>query len=392
VKEALAMKTNKIWMAMVVAAGVVIMGGVLCKVSAQCGWAYGEMNSATGGQLDVHGSLDDGSGAGTIVTKFWILGQATTQNSGTLPSTYQTSPWGTNSYYIWSNWGNSGVFGDCPARTDRSLFLYSIENTGNGQYILLNAPYNEGYMAWDFDAVTNGNGDLGPNTEKPVAIPQLSVVSQSSSSGVTTLGLSWPTIANLKGFYDVEPTTNLITAVAVRYYQGASAPTSFKSADWPVAGVVSFGTNGSDPGQTTVQVPDAPGMRTYVALSVLFDGGQPGGFTETTFVGAPTAVAPPAPVAPSFSNFSVAKNGRYYFASFSAAPETAVSSYVLEGARKAGGPFSALTQPILPGAGSYSVPLLQGGIRYYRVTAKLTDGSTVSSDVLQLSQNTSSAN
>jgi PKD repeat protein len=47
-----------------------------------------------------------------------------------------------------------------------------------------------------------------------------------------------------------------------------------------------------------VQVPETPsGMVTYVALSVLFDGGAPGGFTETAFVGAPTLVGGAAPPA-----------------------------------------------------------------------------------------------
>ncbi len=280
-----------------VAVGLILASGTANAVFAQCSWQYGVYNPATGGQQNVVGSLDDGSGNGTIFTKFWVQGQASAHNSGTLASAYQAMPWSTNSYYIWSNWGNSGVVGDCMPTSSRTVFLYSIANGGTGEYIVASTSYNAAYMAWDFDAVTNGNGTLGANTESPLPIPALTLASQTTVGGMTNLNLTWTPIANLKGFYDVDPGTNLITGVAVRYFQGNAAPTSYKTADWPVAGVVSFGAAGSDPGQAAVQVPETPGsMVTYVALSVLFDGGAPGGFTETAFVGAPTLVggSPPA--------------------------------------------------------------------------------------------------
>ncbi len=88
----------------------------------------------------------------------------------------------------------------------------------------------------------------------------------------------------------MEPASGLITGLAIRFYQSTTAPASFKTADWQLAGAVNFGADGKDFGNAKVEVPVAPGMNTYVALSVLFDGGQPGGFTETAFVGAATPV------------------------------------------------------------------------------------------------------
>lgn len=265
---------------------------------AGCGTSMIILNSATGGQMNVVGTLDDGTGTGTIMTKFWLQGQSAQHNSGTLQTIYQVQDWSASSYYVWSNWGDSAVVGDCPPSSGATIFLYSIANGGNAQYILLRTGYSSAYSGWDFDAITNGNGTLGANTESPLPIPALTLVSQTTVGGMTNLNLTWTPIANLKGFYDVDPGTNLITGVAVRYFQGSAAPSSFKTADWPVAGVVSFGAAGSDPGQASVQVPETPsGMVTYVALSVLFDGGAPGGFTETAFVGAPTLVGGAAPPA-----------------------------------------------------------------------------------------------
>ncbi len=268
------------------------------EAKAQCSTSIMIVNYATGGQMNIAGTLDDGSGAGTIMTKFWMMGQSAAHSSGTLPTNYQVSPWSTNSYWINTDWGNMGVNGDCPSLSDRNVFLYSIQNGGAGQYIILSTNYTSNLASWDFDAITNGNGTLGANTESPLPIPALTLVSQTTVGGMTNLNLTWTPIANLKGFYDVDPGTNLITGVAVRYFQGSAAPSSFKTADWPVAGVVSFGAAGSDPGQASVQVPETPsGMVTYVALSVLFDGGAPGGFTETAFVGAPTLAGGSAPPA-----------------------------------------------------------------------------------------------
>ena len=265
---------------------------------AGCGTSMIILNSATGGQMNVVGTLDDGTGTGTIMTKFWLQGQSAQHNSGALQTIYQVQDWSANSYYVWSDWGDAAVVGDCPPSSGATIFLYSIANGGNAQYILLRAGYSSAYAGWDFDAITNGNGTLGANTESPLPIPALTLVSQTTVGGMTNLNLTWTPIANLKGFYDVDPGTNLITGVAVRYFQGNAAPTSYKTANWPVAGVVSFGAAGSDPGHAAVQVPETPsGMVTYVALSVLFDGGAPGGFTETAFVGAPTLVGGSAPPA-----------------------------------------------------------------------------------------------
>jgi len=352
-------------------------------VWAQCGTSVLVANYATGGQLDVPGTLDDGSGSGTIMTHFWIQGQSAAHNSGTLATIYQALPWSTDSYFVWSDWGNGGVYGDCPPENGRTVFTYSIENGGNGEYILLSSNFSSYYYAWDFDAVTNGNGSFGPNTMTPSPIPAMTVASQSVSNGVQTLNVTWPAIQNLKGFYDTDPGTNLITGVAIRYYQGSSAPADFKTGSWNLAAVVNFGANGNDPGQATVQVPDNSNVQTYVAMTVLFDGGQPGGFTETSFVGATTlvpAAQTPDPVV--FDHVTAEKVNRAVKVSWSMTSEPGVRSYQVLASKKAAGPFTQTGYSVDAG-GDYSVYVVNSHVSYFRVAAVLGDGSQVLSEVAE---------
>lgn len=263
---------------------------------AQCNLNYGVINAISGGQLEVRGTLDDGSGTGTIVTKFWLEGLAKTFHSGSLPSTWQAFPWGPDSYYIWSDWSWVPGIPDCPPADRRTLFLYSIANDGAGQYLLASTDFRPYYESWDFDAITNGDGALGPNTmtPKPIPVPTVSILPSPTDSGVLRVGLSWAPTRNLYGFYDSQPANPLLSGVAVRYMQAKEAPDSFRTADWMLASFVDFAKTGGDPGFAVVDLPAAPGLKTYVAFSLVFDGGRPGfgaaGATETEFVGAPVLV------------------------------------------------------------------------------------------------------
>ncbi len=191
----------------------------------------------------------------------------------------------------------------------------------------------------------------------------MTVASQSAANGVQTLNVTWPAIENLKGFYDTDPGTNLITGVAIRYYQGSSAPADFKTGSWNLAAVVNFGANGSDPGQATVQVPDNSNVQTYVAMTVLFDGGQPGGFTETSFVGATTlvpAAQTPDPVV--FDQVTAEEVNHAVNVTWSMTSEPDVRSYQVFASKKAGWTVHPGGQPCRRGRGLLGLRLGNGRV------------------------------
>jgi hypothetical protein len=382
------MTTNRyLKMAMVLA--VMAVGCMsFSGVKAQCASGYAVMNAATGSQMNVAGTLDDGGGNGTIDTKFWVMGQPALHNSGSVFSVDQAASTGANGYYIWSDWGRSGVFGECPATADKNVFLYSIQNQGAGQYILLTAPYNAAQMAWDFDAITNGNGPLGPNTETPIAIPSLKYTVLFRSLVSARVAVSWTPIENLKGFYDVEPATNLITGVVIRYLQIPGALSSYKTSTFKVAGVVDFGANGADPGAATVTVPYDPAYNTYIALTLLFDGGQPDGPTETSFVGAPSVLAAATPPPSSDVQFTdVTANSlpqKKLVAKWTATSESTVRAYQVWGSISPRGFLRQITGDILRGDGSYRVKCTTKGIGYVQIHAVMVDGSVTASNTVKV--------
>lgn len=288
------MKRN--WMSMTLGALALAALVVAVPAWAQCDNNYGVINAISGGQLEVRGVLDDGSGTGTIRTKFWLEGLSSSFHSGSLPTTWQVFPWGTESYYIWSDWNWVAGIPTCLPTDRRTLFLYSIANGGAGQYLLASTDFRPFYESWDFDAITNGDGGLGPNTmtPKPIPVPTAALLPSVGSSDVVTVRLVWGGFLDLYGFYDSRPVSPLLTGIAVRYMQAKDAPDSVRTADWALAAFVDFRKVGGDPGEAVVQLPAAPGLKTYVALSLVFDGGKPGvgeaGRTETEFVGAPVLV------------------------------------------------------------------------------------------------------
>ncbi|MEW5764544.1 MAG: hypothetical protein ACOYXN_09295 [Acidobacteriota bacterium] len=361
-------------------------------VLAQCSQNYAVLNPISGGQLDIAGTLDDGSGAGTIRTKFWIQGAAETYHSGSLPTHFQAFPWGTNSYYIWTSWDWVPGLEGCPSPKDRTVFLYSIANNGQGQYLLTSASFNEYYESWDFDQVTNGDGYYGPNTTLPKSIPVPTVAEGPSTGDVQTVYLSWTTMRDLMGFYDVRPTTPLVSGIAVRYYQSVSAPESTQSADWPLAAYLDFAVTGGDPGKAVVQLPRSTGLNTYVAFSLVFDGGKPGvgktELTETEFVGGAAVLKALPASAPTFDQVSASAFGSSVQVKWVTRSESDVKFYTVLSARSAAGPFKAATGPRSPNGGAgpfvYLESLAGSTGPYLQVAATLSDGKTALSPVVRV--------
>jgi hypothetical protein len=372
-----------------------VLAGLALPAPAQCTQNYAVLNPISGGQLDIAGTLDDGSGTGTIRSKFWIQGAAETFHSGNLPTNFQVFPWGQNSYYIWTSWDWVPGLDECPSSKDRTVHLYSIANGGQGQYLLSSAAFNDYYESWDFDLITNGDGYYGPNTTLPKAIPVPKASVSTSTGDYQTVSLSWSTVRELMGFYDERPAAALVTGIAIRYQQAAGAPAGTRTADWPLAAYLDFSLTGGDPGKATVKLPRLPGLNTYVAFSLLFDGGKPGvgkaGLTETEFVGG-SAVLPAAPAsAPQFDQVAASSLGSTVQMKYVTRSEADVKYYTVLSARTAAGPFKEAAGPRAPngGAGPFiyleSLPGTAGP--YLRVAATLSDGTVTASSVVRVIKN-----
>lgn len=367
----------------VVLAVVVMVVGFLTASFAQCVSGLMVGNSAVGTQSNVLGLPDDGSGSGTIVTKFWIQGNSLEHSSGTVATTDQISSLGGTDYDVWSDWGKAGVLGDCPASTEKTVFLYSIENGGVGQYILLSTSYADYFSGWDFDAISPSS------VQNPSTIPSPTLRGVKIGDTTLMVGIDWTPIADLKGYYDVDPQVNLITGIAVRYYQGSDSPPSDKSSDWNLGTVVSIGQSGADPGFAQVLVPNVPGATTYVALSLLFDGASPEGspaFAETDFVGGSLTVTnlPPPPL--SFASVSASRSVGSVVVGWTMASESNAVSYQVFAASRSTGLFKAASGTILRNSalgGTYSASLRNRfGARYFKVGARDNLGLITYSDTV----------
>jgi len=373
--------------ALVISPALIFAGISATSLRAQCPTSITVAN-VWGWQAEVNGTPGE-----TLLCKFWLVGSQNTLNSGTLRQDMGfATPYSTG-YYVTTNWGNTGVEG-CPGFGEvlngtRTAFLYSIANNGAAQYLVMSTAWNSFYSRYAFDDITNGNSGYGPNIETPLMIPSLAANPQTPSNGIMTVNLVWKSIENLKGFYDTAPDKNLITGVAVRYYQGISKPSSFKTSDWKLAGVVNFGDHGTDPGRATVQLPDNADLQTYVALSILFDGSGPGGFAETDFVGQPTLVLFSPAFFAEFGNVSAVLSGHppNINVSFTMVAEQGVKSYTVEGSRSPMGLFMALTTIPAEGNGAYGASVPKKGTKAIRIRATLGDGSEITSKVVAVGRN-----
>jgi hypothetical protein len=388
-KETQAMKAL-IRIGMVLAAAMMV-AGFLAMSFAQCpNGAVG--NSSIGMQMRVPGLPDDGSGTGTIITKFWIQGDAAAHNSGTLPTTSQISSLGGNNYSVWTDWGQEGVTGRCPDPTGKTLFLYSIENGGAGQYILMLTSYASYFSGWDYDAITNGGGKIASRIQGPDSIPELRVRGMKVDKATILVGLEWDPIRDLAGFYDLAPFVpiNTLTGIVVRFDQRSDAPTSHRSADWKLGAVVDIGSLGTDPGFVQIEVPNLEGVTTYFALSLVFDRGTPLGgpaFTETDFVGPQISLATYPAGGPSFASVSAVRAGASVTVSWAMASERNTVSYQVLAASTSHGPFRPMGAPVAqtPAAGgSYSALVgCRADAQYFKVGAKDTNSLVTFSAVVR---------
>lgn len=390
-KEVRTMK-NIVFKAGVMAA-VLMLAGASLAVQAGCKDGFMVANFATGGQLNVPGALDDGTGAGTIKTKFWAQGQSGLMNSGALPTTYQVRSLGDSSYFIWSDWAWDQVSDYCPDATGRTVFLYSIWDGDTAKYILLSTAADKTRKVFDFGNVQNGNSPQGSEFQQPVGIPSLVVDSFESLPNVHKMSVSWERIKDLKGFYDQDPGGNLVRGVQVRYCLDSQTAKDHRVGNWQSAtgGFVDFRLKGFDPGQAVVEVPNLPGLPVYLALSVVFDDGTPDSFmplfAETDFVGPATEMPDACLLGPSFGRIAIIRQDTLSIkVNWSMARECDARFYEVVGVVPPSRRFTALSGPIAADGSAFYTHHIRGvtGVSQLRILAFRANGTVVSSITITL--------
>ncbi len=346
-----------------------------------------------------------------ILTKFWIVG-ASAANSGTLATASVISGNGQASgkVYPFSAWGSAGTAFAAPhpnpnAGQDRTAFLYSVANGGNAQYLVMSTG-GDGFN-FNYDSITNGTG-TNSNICAPVAIPKITSASRVSNAQGADYTVNWTAITNLKGYYDTAPASNLITGIAVYYWNASGSPSTASdyavtNAKWALAsggpnsrtGYVTFTGSATDPGTATVFLPTAAPNPTYVAFEVLLDGFTPGasGFkSETDFLGAAVELANPT-AAGVFAAFGATLRHGEVTAMWRSNVEGGVMAYqvaVAPAAKKRPGAFlPVLTTPPLGDDHAYAVafPLPERVTTkafFVKVGALMQDGSVSWSDRVKL--------
>lgn len=340
---------RKLWIGVVAVATVALFS---YAAYASCGSTVTIQNSSNCVGLQVA----TGTYNTDFFTKWWAVGASSTMNNGTRTTSLTTCL--TNQYQVWDNWGNSGVNG-CPgtppASTSRTAFLYSIANGGSAQYLIMNVAYNSASNnSYDFDAITNGPG----NVLNPIAIPAITTGSRVPVTGGADYTLHWTAIANPKGYYDTAPASNILTGIAVYYWNGAGTPTTvadyaITNANWILAaggpnsrtGYVSFTGSAPDPGVATVFIPSTAPASTYVALGLFFDGAAPsqaaGWYARADFVGHAVAYANPTP-AGLFTSVSASAQKKQVTTNWTTNVESGVVAYDVVYSNKKNGPFQVV--------------------------------------------------
>jgi hypothetical protein len=310
-------------------------------------WGQLIANADTGWQQN----LTNTSGAlgSSVLAKFWQVGNAAGADSGTINQGSLASAYSTG-YRVYTNWSTAGVVGAPPSSGARTAVLYSDVNGGSARFLIMSTGPSVGQ--YDFDAITNGSSNAGGctgtgNAPCSVSIPNVIAGTRApNDANGKDYTVSWTPLSNLEGYYDTDPGSNLITGIAVYYWNGAAAPTAnatgygISNANWVLAaggtnpartGYVSWGSSGSDPGTLTVYIPSSAPATTYVALDVLFDNWTPGTATfptRTDFVGAATAFAGPTP-AGVFASFNASLHHGVVKVSWRSNVETGVASYTV---------------------------------------------------------------
>jgi hypothetical protein len=293
-------------------------------------------------------------------------------------------------YYVSSNWANTGVVG-CPGIPSalggtKTTFVYSIANGGAGQYLPMTTTWSTSLSRYDFDAITNGPG----NVCAPLAIPKPVLTLDHQDASYYYFTVTWPAITNLKGYYDAEP-ADIITGIVIR--TNTSNADQHTSAGWAVgtlddasAAVVTF--SGSDPGT----LPGGrylrlakPTAQMFVATSLLFENAAPGDpIRETAFVSGPAIVIGPT-ASPLFANVTADPTT----VSWTSGDESRVASYQAYMSLTQNGTYKPIGQPVAAlGSGhSYTVNYRVVAPTYYvKIKASKTDGTFVWSSPVKVTR------
>lgn len=321
---------------------LMLFGFVATTAWAGCGTSVAIKCSSPGQQNSLLGTL------GTDIKPFfWQVGTPA-NNSGTLASSLYCISLGGNSYYVWSNWQDTGVNG-CPGTTPtgaRMAFVYdSKDSSGNGEYILMSIVWDSANSSFDFAAVNNGN--VSANVETPIAIPALTITGTTSDATNYYLTVTWTplTSLDLTGFYDTAPPSNEITSLNVRYAAGASAPAS-DLANYPSIGAT-VSTTTSDPGKATVTIPRSilAGNSAWLRLFPVYEGGV----REAQFGGAASVQVGPTP-AGVFAGFDAKLAMGTVTATWRSNAESGLAFYQVYTSKLVGGPYvpinGTLTSPM----------------------------------------------
>jgi hypothetical protein len=87
--------------------------------------------------------------------------------------------------------------------------------------------------------------------------------------------------------------------------------------------------------------------------------------------------------APAFGSVSVVALKKGVQVTWTMTSEGGVTSYVVMAGRLPAGPFSAVSAPVAPGAGSYSLTVNSSSKYYYLVRASLSSGGSPDSSVVK---------
>ena len=325
-------------------------------------------NSTTGYQICTYSNpgID-------ILTKFWVVGAGSSNNSGSQSTATMISGNGQVSGHVfpfttWSGGTSFALPHPAPQGTscDRTAFLYSVANSGKAQFLIMSI-YGDG-TNFNFDAITNGPS----NILSPVTIPQMAITnSVKTSDGGYDISLSWSSLANLTGglfgYYDSQPASNVVTGAAVYYWtntSGTTPPTNYAVGAWTLAsggpnsqtGYISWGNSTpADPTALTVHIPGPipSNNATYLGMRVLFDNWNPSmtSFfaTATDFVGQASAQVGPTP-AGVFAGFDAKLAMGTVTATWRSNAESGLAFYQVYASKLVGGPYvpinGTLTSPM----------------------------------------------
>jgi len=333
-----------------------------------------------------------------ILTKFWIAGLGSSNNSHTMTTAHMITGSGqvSGNVFPFFAWGDSGGYGSAtyvapqPSAWDktnsvpcgRTVFLYSVANGGNAQYLLMsvNGDSSGNFM---YDHITNGSASSGhgQNVCAPVALPALTITNSVQNADQSyNITVSWPQITSstatgssttdLKGYYDTATgLSNLVSGIAIYYWHNPSgtsgpvAPSGYLTSNWTLAasatysttGFYSWGTSGTDT-QTSLTVtipgPIPSGTATFLAAALLFDGWTPpaGGFAmQTDFIGPASEQIGPTP-AGVFAGFDAKLAQGTVTATWRSNAESGLAFYQVYASKLVGGPYvpinGTLTSPM----------------------------------------------